>query len=103
MECDSLNLMKVVNEDVDRNHPVKHLISECKTLMKELGIHKAIHIFRETNQCADKLAALGKRAAEGVHVLSHPPEELSKLLRLDVEGSLWPKKIRFSPGDRVFL
>ncbi|KAK6937587.1 Beta-carotene isomerase D27-like, C-terminal, partial [Dillenia turbinata] len=66
-----------------------------------LGKTSHRHNIREANQCADNLADLDKRATEGVHVLSDPPEELSKLLRLDAEGYLWPRKFRTAPGDRV--
>ncbi|KAK6937535.1 Ribonuclease H domain [Dillenia turbinata] len=86
VDSDSLSLVKAVNEDVGDNHAWKFLISKCRNLLKELGIQKINHTFREANMCADKLTEMGKREGEGMHELSGRPKELKELLRLDAEG-----------------
>ncbi|KAK6932186.1 Ribonuclease H domain [Dillenia turbinata] len=59
-------MVKAINEGIRENYPWKNVVNECKDLMKDLGIIKIKHIYREASKCADKLE-LGKEVDSSLH------------------------------------
>ncbi|KAK6931464.1 Ribonuclease H domain [Dillenia turbinata] len=90
-------LASAVNEGVGECHPWKNMITECRELLKELGVTRIYHIYREANQCADKLARLGKEAEAGFCEDCIPLATVRQTLLVDMSSVGWSRKKRAVP------
>lgn len=87
IETDCLNAVRLVHgEDDEENHPDRVLVEDCIRLIRERNT-AIIHVRREGNRCADRLAKLGGEQTEQEVRLMIPPEELIDDLRADAQGT----------------
>lgn len=70
-----------------------HLQREMHTLMQEVGKVTITHVFREANQCADRMAAISLRQSKEDMLWIGPPQTLVSLLHDDKEGDCYPRRI----------
>ncbi|GLT57288.1 hypothetical protein SLA2020_302710 [Shorea laevis] len=89
MEMDSLIVFKLLSNYDSINHPFHTMILECRELMAQIPHVRLQHIFREANQCADNLAAIG-HTVMGFVYFDNCPQGLGLFLDADVRGISFP-------------
>ena len=82
IELDALSIVLLMNNEAE-NIMMEPLLSDCRSLLKQIPNKRVLHIFREANQCVDALAKL--RAQTGSHfvVFCNPPPVVENLLAFD--------------------
>ena len=58
IELDALSIVLLMKNEAE-NIMMEPLLSDCRSLLKQIPNKRVLHIFREANQCADALAKLG--------------------------------------------
>ena len=58
VELDALSVVHMINNDTS-NLLIEPLLSDCKSLYREIPNKQIQHVYREANQCVDALARLG--------------------------------------------
>ncbi|KAK6929324.1 LOW QUALITY PROTEIN: Ribonuclease H domain [Dillenia turbinata] len=61
-------------------------VEEYRDLLNVLGVSGVVHVFREMNICADRLALMGRNSPRGITLMEHLLHELIKFLEEDVTG-----------------
>ena len=62
VEMDSKAVVLLVMIPVEETHQLSFLLCDCKWILQELQVSRVNHVFRESNQCAYRLAK------EGLHL-----------------------------------
>lgn len=55
------------------NHPLGHILLDCRSLMEAFEVVLIKHIYREANQCADVLAKEAPILASGLYIYPYIP------------------------------
>ncbi|GKV35026.1 hypothetical protein SLEP1_g43346 [Rubroshorea leprosula] len=90
VDMDSLIVFKLLSNYDSVNHPFHTMILECRELMAQIPHVRLHHIFREANQCADHLAAIG-HTVTGFVCFVNCPQGLGLYLDADVRGIGFPR------------
>ena len=82
IELDALSVVILMNNESE-NLLTEPLLTDCRNLLKEIPNKRAIHAFREANQCADALAKLGSQTLYSFAVFCNPPPMVEPILTFD--------------------
>ena len=82
IELDALSIVLLMNNEAE-NIMMEPLFSDCRSLLKQIPNKRVLHIYRETNQCADALAKLGAQTDSNFVVFCNPPPVVESLLAFD--------------------
>lgn len=85
VESDSKDIIECLNNVSTRDNWEQNIICECIDRAKLFNSIEFIHIFREGNQVADRMA---KHFTENVMIYQRPPEFLHSVLQNDLEGAI---------------
>lgn len=88
LECDSVEVVKLLTSTVRGNCFQHPLLSSCHQLIAHPCTVEVCHIYREVNYVADGLALVGLAMPLGYQMLGAPPPEISTLLVRDILGSI---------------
>ena len=61
IELDALSVVLLMNNEAE-NIMMESLLSDCRSLLKQIPNKCVLHTYREANQCADALAKLGAQS-----------------------------------------
>ena len=72
-QSDSQSAVNLINgEEDDDIHSDKILIEDCRSLIRDINT-SVLHVLREVNKCADKLAKIGRKQGEqAVRTYAYP-------------------------------
>ena len=91
IETDCLTAVKLIIGDVNDDHHLDQvLIEDCRKMIKNLNT-EMVHVLREGNKCADKLAKMGGEQREMSVRMLIPPEELIEELKADQMGTAYER------------
>ena len=82
IELDALSIVLLMNNEAE-NIMMEPLLSNCRSLLKQIPNKRVLHIFREANQCVDALAKLGTQFESHFVVFCNPPPVVENLLAFD--------------------
>ena len=82
VELDALSIVVLMNNETE-NLLMEPLLSDCRSLLKEIPSKRVIHAFREANQCADALAKLGAQLLSSFVIFCNPPSVVEDILAFD--------------------
>ena len=82
IKLDALSIVLLMNNEAE-NIMMEPLLSDCKSLLKQIPNKRVLHIFCEVNQCADALAKLGAQSGSHFVVFCNPPPVVENLLAFD--------------------
>ena len=86
VELDALSVVHMINNDTS-NLLIEPLLSDCKSLYREIPNKQIQHVYREANQCADALARLGSSVISSFAIFVVPLPMVVSLLAFDEAGS----------------
>ena len=79
IELDALSIVLLMNNEAE-NIMMEPLLSDCRSLLKQIPNKHVLHVYREANQCADALAKLGAQSGSHLVVFCNPPPVVENLL-----------------------
>ena len=79
----------IVNNSSD-NMLFNPLLFGCSNLLDRIPHNTIVHIFKETNQCADCLAKKGLKAQNPLFTFCSPPTDVYPLLLADISNVFYP-------------
>ena len=82
IELDALSIVILMNNETE-NLLMEPLLSDCRSLLKEIPNKRVIHAFQEANQCADALAKLGAQLLSSFVIFCNPPSVVEDILVFD--------------------
>ena len=82
VELDALSIVILMNNETE-NLLMEPLLSDCRSLLKEIPSKRVIHAFRKANQCADALAKLGAQLLSSFVMFCNPPSVVEEILAFD--------------------
>ena len=82
IELDALSVVLLKNNN-STNLLMEPLLTDCKSLVREIPNKQITHIFREVNQCADVMAKLGASSLASFVVFLYPPLMVERILASD--------------------
>ena len=82
IELDVLSIVLLMNNEAE-NIMMEPLLSDCRSLLKQIPNKRVLHIFREANQCVDALAKLREQTGSHFVVFCNPPPVVENLLAFD--------------------
>ena len=82
VELDALSIVILMNNESE-NLLMEPLLSDCRSLLKEIPNKRVIHAFREANQCADALAKIGAQSLYSFVTFCSPPSVVEDILAFD--------------------
>ncbi|KAI9186180.1 hypothetical protein LWI28_014484 [Acer negundo] len=83
VESDSLNVVKMMNEETKRNHPCFSIIQSCKNLMRLDWDRSIDHVYREGSKLVDGLANMGQSMDTGIVFFDNTPCEMVLIFESD--------------------
>lgn len=86
VESDSQNAILLLKKNTLANHPLFSIIQECKAIFENEWSCHILHIYRESNRVADRLACLGHSLELGLTLFEDPPTQISDVLENDFKG-----------------
>ncbi|KAJ1379925.1 Ribonuclease H domain [Sesbania bispinosa] len=93
LETDSTIAVKLIRDGYPPTHPCKPLLAAIINLMEGSWEVILTHSYREANTVADSLANSAFNYPYGTHILDSPPREILDLLKADVTGVAYPRRI----------
>ncbi|KAL4558033.1 hypothetical protein LXL04_036229 [Taraxacum kok-saghyz] len=89
IETDSQAALLLLTVDgVHDSHPLKLLIEDCRRDLRELGCYM-VHVKRDGNHCADRMAKIGGRQDRDFVFYDDAPPMLFRFLEEDAAGILF--------------
>ncbi|XP_030958826.1 uncharacterized protein LOC115980745 [Quercus lobata] len=82
IELDALSIVLLMNNE-SKNLLMEPLLSDCRSLLKEIPNKRVIHAFREANQCVDALAKIGVQSSYSFVTFCNPPPVVEDILAFD--------------------
>ena len=82
IELDTLSIVLLMNNEAE-NIMMEPLLSDCRSLLKQIPNKCVLHVYHEANQCADALAKLGAQTGSNFVVFCNPPPMVGSLLAFD--------------------
>lgn len=82
IELDALSIVLLLNNEAE-NIMTEPLLSDCRSLLKQIPNKRVLHIYREAHQYADALAKLGAQSSPHFVVFCNPPLVVENLLAVD--------------------
>ena len=92
VELDALSVVHMINNDTS-NLLIEPLLSDCKSLYREIPNKRIQLVYREANQCADALARMGSSVISSFAVFVILLLVVASLLAFDEVGSFCNKLI----------
>ena len=86
VELDALSVVHMINSDTS-NMLMEPLLSDRRSLYREIPNKRIQHVYREANQCADALARLRSTVVFSLVVFVEPSSVGVSLLAFDEAGS----------------
>ena len=94
IELDALSIVLLMNNEAE-NIMMEPLLSDCRSLLKQIPNKHVLHVYREANQCADVLAKLGAQSDSHFVVFCNPLPMVENLLAFD-KGSMFCNRLVYS-------
>ena len=94
IELDALSIVLLMNNEAE-NIMMEPLLSDCRSLLKQIPNKRVLHVYREANQCADALAKLGAQSGFHFVVFCNPSPVVENLLAFD-KASMFCNKLVIS-------
>ena len=82
IELDALSIVLLMNNEAE-NIMMEPLLSDYRSLLKQIPNKRVLHVYHEANQCADALAKLGAHSGSHFVVFCNPPPVVENLLAFD--------------------
>ena len=82
IELDTLSIVLLMNNEAE-NIMMEPLLSDYRSLLKQIPNKRVLHVYHEANQCADALAKLGAHSGSHFVVFCNPPPVVENLLAFD--------------------
>ena len=82
IKLDALSIVILMNNESE-NLLMESLLSDCRSLLKEIPNKRVIHAFREANQCADALAKIGAQSLYSFVTFCNLPSVVEDILAFD--------------------
>ncbi|RXI03537.1 hypothetical protein DVH24_004189 [Malus domestica] len=86
VELDSAVAVTLIMDFNSFMHPLAHLITICRELLRRDCICLVSHVYREKNRVADGMADLSHKFDIGLHVFYEPPPLVDRLIFEDAVG-----------------
>ena len=83
VETDYKVAMGLIGKNEELEHPMSHIIEECKKIMEFLGA-SIQHTWREGNFCANAMAKLGGMHSDHLKIFCQPPIKVKHFLFEDL-------------------
>ncbi|KAM2383227.1 hypothetical protein ACFXTH_040811 [Malus domestica] len=80
VELDSDVAVTLIMDFNSSMHPLAHLITACRELLRMDWICSVSHVYREKNRVTDGMTALGHKFDIGLHVFYEPPPLVDRLI-----------------------
>ncbi|CAL1353630.1 unnamed protein product [Linum trigynum] len=93
VESDSQLAIQLINDRHDPVHPYATLLSSIRRRISRDWLVRISHVYREGNRVADWLSKHSLVYPYGVHELAHPPAGLLSILRDDVQGVAFQRRV----------
>ncbi|KAH7845274.1 hypothetical protein Vadar_000239 [Vaccinium darrowii] len=99
VEMDALAAIQLISDSNQTRHFLSNIIHDCRCLMRQLGVVKIDHAYREGNKCADLLASMSFNDDLDFHVFDVAPACINSQLGDDLNGAQFPRLLRpWPPG-----
>ena len=86
IELDAKALVDAFNKPSHARSVVSHLFEDCRQLANRIPHLHILHIYREANKCADRLAKLGLHQSLDFVIHSSPPVDIIASFEADCQG-----------------
>ncbi|KAH7849667.1 hypothetical protein Vadar_021159 [Vaccinium darrowii] len=99
VEMDALAAIQLLadsNLGIQSRHYLNNIIHDCRCLMRQLGVMKIDHIYREGNKCADLLAKMSFNDALDFHIFDVAPTCINSQLCDNKNGVAYPRLLHVS-------
>ena len=83
IELDANVLVHLLSNPASINFMLEPLLNDYRTLIRPLPSCSVIHIFREANRCADRLAKMGADLTTDFQISYEPPPVVDSVLTFD--------------------
>ncbi|KAI8557357.1 hypothetical protein RHMOL_Rhmol04G0004600 [Rhododendron molle] len=74
VEMDALVVIQFIMGPIQPQHSLSNIIYDCKYLMRQLGVKRIDHVYREGNKCADLLANMDFNDGLEFHIFDVAPD-----------------------------
>ena len=82
IELNALSIVLLMNNEAE-NIMIEPLLSDCRSLLKQIPNKRMLHVYREANQCTDALAKLGAQSDSHFVIFCNPLPVVENLLAFD--------------------
>ncbi|KAI8526906.1 hypothetical protein RHMOL_Rhmol12G0034900 [Rhododendron molle] len=93
VEVDARGVIPLLNDVNAKNHPLRNILLDCRSLMLELDVVAIKHIYREANRCANVLANDAPVSVGDFHVYPFIPSCIATLLYADLSKVAYPRLV----------
>nr|WMB96843.1 reverse transcriptase [Solanum melongena]WMB97160.1 reverse transcriptase [Solanum aethiopicum] len=95
LESDSLVAVSKILQPLKDSDPLFSIIHACKELLHRNWSVSIVHVYREANTCADRMANLAHKGPFDLSLLLQPPSYLAPYLQEDLLGVSRPRSVVF--------
>ncbi|KAH7846405.1 hypothetical protein Vadar_013667 [Vaccinium darrowii] len=93
VEMDALAAIQLISDSNQTRHFLSNIIHDCRCLMRQLGVVKIDHAYREGNKCADLLASMSFNDDLDFHVFDVASACINSQLGEDLNGVEYPRTL----------
>jgi len=93
LEVDSAIVVEFLRTGISDHHPLSFLVRLCHGFLSKDWIVRIVHVYREANRLADRLANYAFSLAFGLHFFYSIPNVVELLWREDDLGIVCPRQI----------
>ena len=82
IELNALSIVLLMNNEAE-NIMMEPLLSDCRSLLKQIPNKRMLHVYREANQCTDALAKLEAQSDSHFVIFCNPLPVVENLFAFD--------------------
>ena len=103
VDTDSKVAIHLIENCLNTSHPNNVLLSDCRWLMRTLGVQVINHVPREVNSCADALAKASHKQTQNICLLvDNVPSWLLTPMLANIYGVAFPRLVSSSSSLNMY-